>query len=435
MSLSILLEELRSTSKPGDKQEILLNHDSWLLRHVIQMTYDPFVLFNIKLKKSEVPDPGASDFEQLILDINALLDFCAESKSPKQNRERAIKVLSKLDTGSQELLLGILNKDWKVGLGVKLVLKAFPGIVPLFEVQLANKYQEYLKKKGSQKNKSWYRSPKLDGVRCAALRNGKDPLSPWRFYSRQGKRFLTVEHLQTDLEQLYTKLGYTFFDGELYKHGMLFEEVQGAVMAFTKGQAPDIEYHIFIAGNQEDFWKQSSASMSIACFQQEGKVVAVDSKLVPAEEIPAALEDAFAAGYEGIMLRDPDNLYAFKRSDALLKLKESENKDSQETVSDCYVLWVEYKDDFPVIVDGCITYERLINKLHVLQDDNIECTVGSKMTLDFRRQCTANPELILGQVVEIKHQGYGTNGRMRFPRLERVRYDLTWSGPEPYEEV
>jgi hypothetical protein len=59
-----------------------------------------------------------------------------------------------------------------------------------------------------------------------------------------------------------------------------------------------------------------------------------------------------------------------------------------------------------------------------MQENGVECKVGSGFDLEFRRIYTENPKELLGKTVEVKHQQWGNNGRMRFPRLYRVREDL-----------
>ena len=438
MSLSNLLEELRNTTKPSEKQNILLKYDSKDLRFFIKKAYDPFELFHVKLKASDIPVPGQNTVEEVMSKIHDLFQFCLYSSSSVQNREKVTETLSLLDTGSQELLIGTLNKNWKVGVSSKTILKVFPEIVPVFEVQLSNKWKDYVLKKKRPENKKWWRSPKLDGVRCVAIRENEIEDKPWTFTSRQGHPFLTVDHLQEYLEKVYQKTGLTCFDGELYKHGLTFEEIQGSVMAYTQGTATDIEYHIFIAGNGPNFFKQDSKGMLIPsseAFNNMDKIVLVDTKLISEEEIEYELDLMFEAGYEGMMLRDPDKLYEFKRSDALLKIKESLHEQSQEEISDCFVMDIEYRDDFPVIENGAIHYKRFLNKIWVLQMNGVMTKVGSGYDLKFREHYTLHPEELIGCVVEIKHQGYGNKGSMRFPRLHRVRYDIEWSGPEPYEEI
>lgn len=430
MKLGNFLSDLRGTSKPAAKQGILTNYDSELLRFIIHAAYEPFKVYHVSMKKKEIPEPGDHDLIDLKDEFYDVVHFCENSNSNKQNRERVIEFLSQLNGGSQELVVGTLNKNWKAGLGAKNILKVFPGIVSQFEVQLANTYKADNKK--HQLVPQWIVSYKLDGLRCIALRESSDEYydkGRWTLYTRKGKEFLTVDHLKPQLEELYQEYGWSFFDGELYKHGLLFEEVQGLTMGFTRGQAPEIEYHTFVGGDAKKFLAAEDPNhvsvLSGAPLDSAPDVKFTSIGLINAHDIYPTLEEAFDLGYEGIMLRDPDNLYDYKRSNALLKLKQGQDfrEDEGEIISDCIVTSIDY-DEYPVIEDGKMEYEKLLVRIWVQQEDGIECKVGSGFDLDFRRKYTASPWDLLGKDVEIKHQQWGNNGRMRFPRLHRVREDL-----------
>ena len=66
----------------------------------------------------------------------------------------------------------------------------------------------------------------------------------------------------------------------------------------------------------------------------------------------------------------------------------------------------------------------MVVRIFVQQEDGIECKVGSGFGLDFRRMYTKKPWDLIGKTVEIKHQQWGRNGRMRFPRLFKIREDV-----------
>jgi ATP-dependent DNA ligase len=430
MRLENLLSELRNTTKPTEKQAVLLRYDSRQLRELLRYTYDPFILFNVNIIAKDVPAPADHDLGEIFDDVTMLMNFCQNSKSPKQNRERVNKLLGQLNAGSQELLMLTLNKNWKAGISSKTVLKVFPGLISQFSVQLSETYDP---NKASHKRQAYGLSYKLDGLRCVALRDKKTPT--WKLYSRKGKEFLTVDHLKPQLEALYRASGWTFFDGELYKHGLKFEEIQGPVMAFTKGQVPHMEYHVFAVGYADKFLAGTEPEHVIIPWHSDidnnSKIKFVERGLIPPEHIEECLETAFEKGYEGIMLRDPEMPYDYKRSSALLKLKSrlnTEDGEEGEVISDCVVIDIEYNDEFPVVENGEMKTERLLNRLIVEQasvgEETIICKVGSGFDLDFRRYFTEHPDELTSKVVEIKHQGWGANGRMRFPRLWRVRLDL-----------
>jgi DNA ligase-1 len=431
MEFKNLFSDLRGTSKPSEKQEVLLQHDSPELRELLRLTYDPFTLFNVSIKPKEIPAPGEYDLGAIFDQAEAVFRFCEGSKSAKQNREMVIALLEKLNFGSQELLVGILNKNWKVGISSKAVLKWLPGLIKQFNVQLANTYDPNNEKHQLQR---WLLSYKLDGLRCVALRESSDEYYDkglWTLFSRKGKEFLTVNHLKPQLEALYRSTGKTFFDGELYKHGLSFEEIQGPVMAYTKGQVPDMEYHVFVSGAAKKFLVGADPNhveaIDVITDSEAPHIKGTSLGLIYLSEVASSVEEAFEQGYEGVMLRDPDNLYDYKRSNALLKLKRSlleEMTEQSEVISDCIITRIEYKDDFPVIEDGKLHTERLLNKVWVMQENGIESKVGSGYSLDFRRKYTEKPWELIGMNVEVKHQGWGANGRMRFGRLFRIREDL-----------
>lgn len=430
MDLSNLIERVKGTSRPVEKQRILQEYDSPELVELLFATYDPFTLFNVSIQPKQVPQPGTYSVNERFEEVKALLRFCENSKSNKQNRERAVALLEDLNKGSQDLLVGVLNKNWKAGLGAKNVLKVFPGLFKEFLVQLANTYDRKAKKHIAVKR--WLLSYKLDGLRCIALRESSDEnydKGRWFLYSRKGKEFITVNHLKPELEALYSRFGWTFFDGELYKHGLSFEEIQGPVMAYTQGQVPDMEYHVFVVGNAEKFLRQEDPNHVDPIGGPPEKFAPhihfTQIGLCEADEVEDKLEEAFEQGYEGIMLRDPDQNYDYKRSNALLKLKSSlKDEEEGEVISDCFVVDIEYNDLFPVIEDEKLHTERLLVRLVVQQEDGVLCKVGSGFSLDFRRYYTQHPYELLGCKIEAKHQGYGKNGRMRFPRLHKVKKDL-----------
>ena len=54
--------------------------------------------------------------------------------------------------------------------------------------------------------------PKLDGVRCIFTKDGA--------YSRTGKEFKNVAHIEEDLKDFFDKYPDTVLDGELYNHDL-----------------------------------------------------------------------------------------------------------------------------------------------------------------------------------------------------------------------
>jgi len=430
--LDSIITELRSTTKPSEKIDILRKEDNSFLRYLLHIAYEPFINTHLSIVKKQLPPPGELTLDDPNIQIKtaAVLNFCLESLSPKQNKEHVLQVFEKLTESSQELLMNTIIGNWKAGVSTKTINKAFPEFITVFEMQLSNKYAD------AEKKKKFERKPRLASFKLDGIRGGyyRDPVTgQWLARSRQGKQFLTVAHIVDDLEMKYQETGISFWDGEFHKDGVPFEEIQSMVTAFTRGSSCGVDFVVFIAGDAEGFLKQDSSKFKIVT---EDMVTGckylkcLDQSLVEDADIPELLEKAFDLGMEGLMLRDPDNIYEFKRSDALLKLKKSKSDKSEEKKADCLIVDMEV-GDYPIIVEGedrqnYIKYIQLLTTLVVEQADGMLCRVGSGFDLDFRHHYTEHPEEVLGTVGEFMFQGYGARGRMRFPRLHRLRKDLTW---------
>ena len=57
-----------------------------------------------------------------------------------------------------------------------------------------------------------YMQPKLDGVRCLFTKDGA--------FSRTGKQFMNVKHIEEDLQDLFKVCPWIALDGELYNHNL-----------------------------------------------------------------------------------------------------------------------------------------------------------------------------------------------------------------------
>jgi ATP-dependent DNA ligase len=172
--------------------------------------------------------------------------------------------------------------------------------------------------------KNCYAQPKLDGIRCVAVK--KDYCV--RFWSRTGKEFLVLWDLARELNHVMDND--TIWDGELYYHGWSFERITRAV----KKECPDsykIQYHVYdipktngVAGDQTKFSVRN-------CWLEFAHKATINDRLkfytavpVSDETLAIILHDEYVRnGYEGLILRDGDAPYLWKhRGKELLKYKE-----------------------------------------------------------------------------------------------------------------
>ena len=172
-------------------------------------------------------------------------------------------------------------------------------------------------------SKPVYIQPKLDGVRCLFTKDGA--------FSRTGKQFMNVAHIQLELMSFFKDNPDVVLDGELYNHDLKhdFEKIISLVRK-QKPTADDrleaknlMQYHLydFIDNKKTNYQNRMH---QLAC----ADIYSNSIKHVPAyrvykhEEALNMHHDAYLAkGYEGSILR-LDGPYKHGRSYDLMKFKD-----------------------------------------------------------------------------------------------------------------
>ena len=164
--------------------------------------------------------------------------------------------------------------------------------------------------------------PKLDGVRCIFTKDGA--------YSRTGKQFKNVAHLEEDLEDFFKKYPDTVLDGELYNHDLKhdFEKI----ISLVRKQKPTdedrfeagnlVQYHVYdviTSLNPTYETRYNMLRMNLPIYKT---MTLVANTTVDSMEEAKMLHDVhLAQGYEGSMLRT-NGFYEQKRSYNLQKFKD-----------------------------------------------------------------------------------------------------------------
>ena len=163
--------------------------------------------------------------------------------------------------------------------------------------------------------------PKLDGVRCIFTKVGA--------YSRTGKEFKNVAHIEEDLKDFFWNNPHAILDGELYNHDLKhdFEKI----ISLVRKQKPTeddrseaanlVQYHVYDTIWQdvtyEDRYNWLRTNLPIAKTMTLIANTTVDSMA----EAKMLHDVHLAQGYEGSMLRT-NGLYERKRSYNLQKFKD-----------------------------------------------------------------------------------------------------------------
>ena len=176
----------------------------------------------------------------------------------------------------------------------------------------------------------YYIQPKLDGVRCLIYLEQDTIVA----YSRNGKQFMNIRHIEMALEPFFKQHPDVVLDGELYNHKLKhdFEKI----ISLVRKQKPTeedrrnaqhlIQFHVY------DYYSMDSHYESYKT--RHFNLVASDIYNASIHYVPAykvrkheeALNmhyDAFFSnGYEGSILRDGSALYKHGRSYGLMKFKD-----------------------------------------------------------------------------------------------------------------
>jgi len=155
-----------------------------------------------------------------------------------------------------------------------------------------------------------YVQPKLNGVRCIVNKNDLVLRS-------RGNKTYNIPALQEQLKEWFELYKhYNWLDGELYVHGMSFQQIIRRV----KNGKP-VQYHIFD--------RFSSDATDIPFKERKLSVFYTHRDIIPVQTFCIETHREFnyyyqrfiSVGYEGIIIRDPNGVYEHYRSKYLLKHK------------------------------------------------------------------------------------------------------------------
>jgi DNA ligase-1 len=299
-----------------------------------------------------------------------------------------------------------------------MINKVVPGLIPTFDVALAQAYDDKTKKKVDW-NDGWYASRKLDGVRCLAIIDDKGNVN---FYSRAGKEFTTLDSLKPSIQ----KLGLTnmVFDGEVCmvdENGN--EDFQGIIKQI-KRKDHTIEkpfYYIFDLLTIKEFSDKESITTLSERLETARAYVMNDDYIGVLKQILAddmvmetMMEKSKREGWEGLMLRK-DTTYKGKRSADILKVK--------KFYDDEYVV-VDLENAINrVIVNGKEVEEMMLKNV-VIEHKGSRVQVGSGFSHEQKRYYYENPSEILGKQITVQYfeetQNQHGEHSLRFPVIKAV---------------
>lgn len=405
---------LTETNSVKEKQRILKERDTPLLREALKAALNPFTTYGIK----EVPAvaPGAQPFTDREW---RLLDELASRRLSGTAAKVAIAdVLQTLHPQDGDVFARIVTRDLRAGVDVSTVNKAFPGLVPVFTCMLAEPFEE-------KRVKAWpvLVQPKLDGVRCLAVLDLTTEKA--EFVSRNGLPLPALAHLGTPAldavkrNRLAAHLGEDriVLDGEVTAGDFL---ATVSDVRKKKKVAEDGVLTVFDALPASAFFDSSYKVGAEDRLKIVEMVVSSCARVRPiktqrcssVEDVYAAYNEIRAQGGEGVIVKDAQAPYVAKRSYGWMKIK------------DCQSLEARIVD----VEKGTGKFADAAGAI-VVDVDGILVKVGSGLADDLRREAwltyQTNPGSILGRLVEVEYHEKTPYGSLRHPRFVKFRDSLT----------
>jgi len=421
IELNKFIEEMNQTTSSNEKTNIVFNA-SKEVRKVLYYTYNNYMQYYITPKLLEKRQDLCNKYTKFD-SIFGLLDSLNYRliTGHKAIEETNGFILNNPEL--KDLLYLILERNLKIRASVKLINKACPGLIPTFNVALANKYDEKTKKKVDFNKDVWYVSRKLDGVRCLIIVDDKGKA---KSFSRAGKQFHTLSLVEQELEKLGVKN--IVYDGEMCivdedgneDFQNIMKEIGRKDHTIQNGlfQIFDfIPYRMFAKGYGEaGLFSQRILALQSLMLGEKLKYIDFleQTPVTNFEELDALTQKASEKGWEGLMIRK-NTIYQGKRSNDILKIKTFH--DAEYEVVNTFNGLLRY------IKEGVEVEEEMLSGVAIKHKGNI-VRVGSGFSIDQRKHLFENPQDILGKTITVQYfeESQNQNGEysLRFPVIKVI---------------
>ena len=322
----------------------------------------------------------------------------------------------------------ILRKDLKAGISEVTVNKIAKKTkrpeysVPVFECMLAHDGANHESKITGKK----LVEPKLDGVRCLTVVDFESRTVTQ--YTRNGKELVNFPHIVKVFEDNLDNIARSMvFDGEVVSKS--FSDLMTQVHRKSDVQAQDARLVVFDALPLVEFKRGESAMGQrrrsaflrenfSKIFSDSGCIEIIGQREFDLDVFTDEIEfrdynrQMVEAGYEGILIKDPNGKWQGKRSTAWLKQKP----------------FIEVSLEITDVEEGT---GRNVGRLGAVvcrgTDDGraIVVNVGSGFTDSNRREFWDARDTLPGQIVEVRADAVSQNQdgtySLRFPRFMRFR--------------
>lgn len=412
--------ESNQTNSNTDKLNVLkkyANNES--VCSALNYTYNTFKQYGVTSenckKNSNLIKYGYTDLAKLLDDLNDrfITGHLAIS---------CVNGFVEANKDYEELIFNIIDRNLKTRSTTSMINKVIPGLIPTFDVALANSFDEKMAKKVNFSEDTWFVSRKLDGCRCICIidENGEP-----KYFSRAGNEFLTLKNLDAEIISLGLKN--MVIDGEICMMDENGNENFQGIIKEIKRKDHTIEnpfFYMFDILTLEEFVnKEGTTNFSTRNIQLDNLFFGKEFKNIGYLEQQIVLTESMLMyrigeakenGWEGLMLRK-DAPYQGKRSNDVLKVKQ---------FYDAEYIVVDIENAINrVIVDGKEVEEMMMRNV-VIEHKGNRVQVGSGFSHEQKRYYYEHPEEIIGKQITVQYFETTKNDKgtesLRFPTVKAI---------------
>ena len=267
-------------------------------------------------------------------------------------------------------------------------------------IMLAYPFEE---KRLSKWSTPWLVQQKLDGVRCRCL---IDEAGEVKLLSSEAHQITMIPHIVNQIKSLHLRS--MELDGELYRHGMGFNEIVSRTSreANPHPEAEDIEYHIFDIVSSDHQLDRALDLANIPIYPNPHPNLRriLPHTVYDLTQLMALYEQFIKEGYEGFVIRNKDAPYLRKRSVWMMKFKPRKQ--------DVYLI-IGTEEEYSVHGEP----KGRLGALHLVsgEPNSPSFRVGTGFTAEQREELWKVRDELKGKVASIKYQHLTEMGVPRFP--------------------
>lgn len=436
----------------GRVTELDKHAGSNLLKKVLIYSYSPYIKFGVKIDRT-------TEYELLALtsrnggldiddeDIWAVLDHFRTSTSSSASKTATLKALfGRLNVQTAHIVIGILGKSVVKNVSASTVNKVWPDAIPVFSVQLAQKYADRKVKSYPQ-----FVEIKYDGVRAAGVIHASGDVE---VLTRTGRAIPAAVYFHDELRRIgkaYAKVvdepAGRVYDGCVTDGELCGDTFNDAVSIFRSDTpATTGNYNLFDILPMSSLTDKSFVSDDFVQRRETLRQVMEEADKDPVaaapmtrvlrsasylansrEEIWNMYHAARAKGQEGLIVKDPLGKWERKRSNAWLKIKAEDTADLR--VIGAFEGEGEKEGTLGgLIVEGAIEGRKIEpTRVGSGYSDKDSDTLWAMFLRDLEKHehGESDPEAfeLIGCIAEVQYQEITPAGSLRHPVFVRLRKD------------